>query len=146
MQFFESCLIFAGEEGNCGIIRVLNSGMNLLQIVPSTDFCLPRLSFSTEEKIDPAERAALLRTAEKQARAELGPAFDFVEMDKKATIEQLIDDPEIQGSLDARIDGVLKRLLFLRGLKSISTASPSVPAFWPLLETLVIPNLIDQNL
>jgi hypothetical protein len=98
------------------------------KIVPSTDFCLPLLPCSTEEKIDPAERAALWRAAEKQARAELGPAYDFVEMDKKATVEQLMDDLEVQGALDARIDGCLKRLLFLRGLKSISTASASLPS------------------
>jgi hypothetical protein len=98
------------------------------EIVPSSVGSYPILTpYLTEEKIDPAERAALLQTAEKQARAELGPAYDFLEMNEKATVEQLKDDLEVQGALDATIDRCLKRLLFLRGLKSISTASASAP-------------------
>ena len=95
------------------------------EIVPSVSY--PILDLSTGEKIDPAVRARLLQTAEERARAELGAAYDFVEMDEKATVEQLKDDLEVQGALDATIDRCLKRLLFLRGLKSISTASASAP-------------------
>jgi hypothetical protein len=77
--------------------------------------------------IDPAVRLAAHQAAEAQALTEFGSAYQFVEMDKKPTVEQLMNDLEVQGALDATIDRCLKRLLFLRGLKSISTASASAP-------------------
>jgi hypothetical protein len=79
------------------------------------------------EKVDPAVREAAMRVAEDQARKELGDAYAFVEDSEFASVDQLMEDLEVQDRLDAMIDRCLKRLLFLRGLKSIPSASASAP-------------------
>ncbi len=71
--------------------------------------------------------AEKLRAAEIQAREELGELYGLVEMGEEATVDYLMRDLEVQDRLDAMIDKCLKRLLFLRGLKSISSASASSP-------------------
>jgi hypothetical protein len=50
-----------------------------------------------------------------------------VEIGEPATVDGLIEDLEIHERLDAMIDKCLKRLLFVRGLKSISVTTPSAP-------------------
>jgi hypothetical protein len=67
------------------------------------------------------------RAAEDQAREELGELYGLVEVGEEATVDCLIRDLVVQERLDAMIDKCLKRLLFLRGLKSISAASSSSP-------------------
>ena len=79
------------------------------------------------EKVDPAVREAALRAAEDQARKELGDAYAFVENSKLGSVDQQMEGLEVETRLDAMIDKCLKRLLFLRGLKSISSVSTSAP-------------------
>jgi hypothetical protein len=79
------------------------------------------------KQIDPAEREAALRAAKDQARKELEDAYRLVEIGKTASIERLFEELEAEERLDAMIDKCLKRLLFLRGLKSLPTASSSAP-------------------
>ena len=67
------------------------------------------------------------QAAESQARKELGELYALVEMGEEATVERLMKDLEVQDRLDAMIDKCLKRLLFVRGLKSISNAPASAP-------------------
>jgi hypothetical protein len=62
-----------------------------------------------------------------EVRRELGENFRLVEIGDTATVEGLLRDLQIEERIDALIDKCLKRLLFLRGLKSISLASPSAP-------------------
>jgi len=59
------------------------------------------------------------------ARKELGEDFRLVEIGDTATVEGLLRDLDIEERLNALIDKGLKRLLFLRGLKSISPVSSS---------------------
>jgi hypothetical protein len=73
------------------------------------------------EKVDPAVRA------EDQARKELGDAYAFVENSKLGSVDEQMEGLEVEVRLDAMIDKCLKRLLFLRGLKSISSVSTSAP-------------------
>jgi hypothetical protein len=75
------------------------------------------------EKVDPAVREAAIRAAEDQARKELGETYGLVEIGETATVDHLMKDLEVQDRLDGMIDRCLKRLLFLRGLKSISSTS-----------------------
>ena len=77
--------------------------------------------------MDPADRAAAIRAADDEARKELKEAYEFVEMGQEASVEQLMKDLEVLDRLDAMIDKCLKRLLFVRELKSISSASTSAP-------------------
>jgi len=62
---------------------------------------------------------------EEAAREELGPTYRLVEVGNAATFGGLSEDLDIQERLDNAIEKCLKRLLFLRGLKSISSTSSS---------------------
>jgi hypothetical protein len=77
--------------------------------------------------LEPHEREAAVRAAEAQARKELGEAYELVEIGETVTVERLLRDLAVEERLDAMIDKCLKRLLFLRGLKSLPTASSSTP-------------------
>jgi hypothetical protein len=65
--------------------------------------------------------------AETQAREQFGDQYALVELGKAATIEGLLKDLEVQERLDALIDRNLKRLLLLKGLKSLDTSESAVP-------------------
>lgn len=100
----------------------------IMQKVPEDKIEFPVLSYETViEKVDPAVREAARRAAMDQARKELGNAYGLVEIGEIASVDQLMKGLEVQDRLDAMIDKCLKRLLFLRGLKSISSASTSAP-------------------
>jgi hypothetical protein len=77
--------------------------------------------------IDPAVRQKAIRAAEDQAREELGDTYELVEIGAPATTDRLMEELDVQDRLDAMIDKCLKRLLFVRGLKSISADSSSTP-------------------
>jgi hypothetical protein len=79
-----------------------------------------------EEK-DAAEREAAIRAARDEARKELGDKYELVEIGETATVGCLLQDLEVEERLDPMIDKCLKRLLFLRELKSLPTASSSAP-------------------
>jgi hypothetical protein len=78
-----------------------------------------------ELEVPAAEREAALQATELQAREELGNTYELVELGETATVDRLLQDLGVEERLDARIDKSLKRLLFLRGLKSLSPASSS---------------------
>jgi hypothetical protein len=77
--------------------------------------------------VDPAKHEEAVRAAEDEARQELGDAYELVQIGATATIEALEKDLAIEERLDGLIDKCLKRFLFLKGLESLSTASPSAP-------------------
>jgi 5-methylcytosine-specific restriction endonuclease McrBC regulatory subunit McrC len=60
-----------------------------------------------------------------EQRRELGQEYAFVELGDKATYERLETELEVEERLDATIERCLKRLLYVRGLKSLSTATTS---------------------
>jgi len=65
---------------------------------------------------------------------ELGEAYKLVEIGETASFDQLVTELKVMEYLDSLIDRLLKRLLYLRGLKSISPASCSAhPARLPAL-------------
>jgi hypothetical protein len=85
-------------------------------LVPSIDFGL-----SSFDNRDPEEVRAAQRAAEEQARKELGKALELAEMGDAATTDYLLNELSVVDRLEGMIDRCLKRLLFVRGLKSIST-------------------------
>jgi hypothetical protein len=91
--------------------------------VPQDEPLLSSLGYFKE--VDPAVREDAIRTAEDQARKDLGDAYELVEIGDTATVDGLLEDLEVQDRLDSIIDKCLKRLLFVRGLKSISAAPSS---------------------
>ena len=89
--------------------------------VPATpDSPWSMLSDSQRAKVDETTRSMI-----EHARKELGEDFRLVEIGDTATVEGLLRDLDIEERLNALIDKGLKRLLFLRGLKSISPVSSS---------------------
>jgi hypothetical protein len=71
-----------------------------------------------------AAREEAEEAAEKQARAELGYRYEFTENDL-ATEDRLMADLALEDRLDSAIDKCMKRLLMLRGVKSITAVPPS---------------------
>jgi hypothetical protein len=71
------------------------------------------------------EIGKITRTASTLAQKQLGDTYELVEAGDSATTNALMADLQVEDRLDARIDKLLKRLLFLRGLKSIPAASSS---------------------
>jgi hypothetical protein len=77
---------------------------------------------------DSAARKERIEAANNQVRKEFGEDIsELVKIGEIATVDSLMQDLEVQDRLDAVIDRCLKRLLFLRGLKSISGPSSSAP-------------------
>lgn len=58
-------------------------------------------------------------TAADVAKKELGNIYALVEMGSLTTLERQSEELQIEERLDAMIDRCLKRLLFVRGLKSL---------------------------
>jgi hypothetical protein len=77
--------------------------------------------------IDPARRRKGYRAAEEQARQELGDIYQLIDIGEPATVKGLMKELEIKERLDGLISKCLKQLLMVRGVKSLSAASSSVP-------------------
>jgi hypothetical protein len=100
------------RKQNLGTFRIAELARNrCAELIPD-----PFADFEREEET---------RAAHEQAREELGDAYALVEVGETATVERLLRDLDVEERLEARIEKCLKRLLVLRGLKSISTAYPS---------------------
>ena len=66
------------------------------------------------------------RAAKRQALKELGKSYDLVDLGDAATFDGLSEDMAIDERFGTMIDRHIKRLLHLRGLKSLSMASALV--------------------
>jgi hypothetical protein len=60
---------------------------------------------------------------DEQARQELGEGWALIEIGDVATIDYLLKELSVADRLDGMIDRALKRLLFVRGIKSYQTSS-----------------------
>ena len=72
-------------------------------------------------------REAAMQAADDQARKDVGANYELVEIGEVATVDRLLQDLAVEERVDAMIDKCLKRLLFLRGLKSLRPGSSSPP-------------------
>ena len=79
------------------------------------------------EPPDPAVVEAARKAAVAQAQEELGDRYIFVEMGSAVTIELMFKDFEVEERFDAMIEKLHKRLLFVKGLKSLPSAASSAP-------------------
>lgn len=95
--------------------------------LPANEFGFSLLMPVSGKEVDPAVREAAIRSAEDQARKELGDVYELAETDEIATVDRLMKDLEIIERLDALFDKCVKRLLMARGLKSITSSSSSTP-------------------
>jgi hypothetical protein len=77
---------------------------------------------------DPRSATQILadqKAAEEESRNALGESFQFVTLGKIGTIESLLEDLAVIDRLDGMIERYVKRLLLVRGVKSISP--PAAP-------------------
>jgi hypothetical protein len=118
--------------GVAGRVRERHSAIYSKLAPPSWE--PPLLGFEPEpESRSPEELAALRKSVEKQVRTELGPAIELVEIGDVATIAYLEKELGIRERLHGMIARLEKRLLYLRGIKSISSSS-ATSSPQPLLE------------
>ena len=80
-----------------------------------------------KEEIVAAECAVAAYDDEQTARKELGDAYELVAAGEIVTRSRLEKELKLEADLDAHIDRCLKRLLHVRGIKSLSTAPAPAP-------------------
>ena len=86
-----------------------------------------RESVPDKEEIVAAECAAAAQGHEQRARKDLGDAYELVAAGEIATRSCLEQELKLEAELDAHIDRCLKRLLHVRGIKSLSTVPAPAP-------------------
>jgi hypothetical protein len=82
-------------------------------------------SYTVSDEFPPEAQKELRENVEKEAREELGDDYKFIEAGKDATLHSIMERFDVEARLDAMLDANLKRLLHLRGVKSLSSSSPS---------------------
>jgi hypothetical protein len=118
---------FVWRKQNLATFRIAEFARNRCSAIRSEKLPDMFSMLSLGGELDPAKREAAIRAAEDEARKELGEIYELVEIGETATVDRLLQDLGVEERLDAMIDKCLKRLLFLRGLKSLSTAPSSAP-------------------
>ena len=81
-----------------------------------------------EETRSADELKALRKRADEQARIELGSAVALVEIGEVATIEYMEKELAMMERLDAAITRDQKSLLYVRGIKSMSSSGALAPS------------------
>jgi hypothetical protein len=92
------------------------------EIVPQREKGFDLIPFGSPDTRDPEEVRAAYRIAHEKASKELGPLLQLVEMGDDVTIKHLLEELSVVDRLDGMIDRCLKRLLMVRGVKSMSPA------------------------
>jgi hypothetical protein len=90
------------------------------------DLARKRMSVIERESdgTDLSDLTAEQDSADARGRQELGELYAFIEVGETATLERLLADLGVDERLDTMIDRCMKRLLLLRGFKSMA-ATPA---------------------
>ena len=131
----ETIALLMWRKENLETLRIAESARNLYSVIrsktgPSATPPEPYLDLGIDpnwEPPDPAVVEAAWKAAVAQAQEELGDRYVFVELGAAITLEQTFKDFEVEERFDAMIEKHVKRLLFLRGLKSLPSAASSAP-------------------
>lgn len=115
------------RKQNLGTFRIAQCARNHCSVIQSQLRPKFPIGLLNLDGIDPDEQAATCRAAEDQVRRELGDTYQLVEIGDAATLNGLMEELAAEERLDAIIDRCIKRLLLLRGFKSLSSTSPSAP-------------------
>jgi hypothetical protein len=116
------------------IARLLWRKQNLrtLTVAESAQSRWSAITATTYEPLDylsmldsPPKSTEEIQSLQEQVKKDLGETFRLVEVGAAATFDGLTKELDVKDRLDSLIDRCLKRLLFLRGLKSISAAPAS---------------------
>jgi hypothetical protein len=90
------------------------------------DTCrIAELAKARRDKIEQSFRYGDDSEADDQAREELGDVYELIDLGESATLEGLMKELDVADRLQGMIDRCLKRLLVLRGVKSLSSAVAS---------------------
>ena len=95
--------------------------------IPNSIFSDPLYEGEDEDR---AAREEAVQAGQEEARDELGDQYELTESDA-ATVDRLVVDLAVEDRLNSAIDRCLKRLLMVKGVKSITAAPPSQPAQLP---------------
>jgi hypothetical protein len=98
---------------------------------PQYEPYFPRLidpDYRELEPPSPEELAARRKAADEQAKAELGDAIKLVELGDVVTYEFLEKQLAIMERLEVMIARVYKKLLYVRGVKSMSFSTAAAPS------------------
>ena len=98
---------------------------------PNSPDIISLSSFERKDLRSQDEIRADEKAAEQELRNELGGAMAFVEMGDAITIERLFENLSVIDRLDGMFDRRLKRLLMVRGVKSLSQTATAAPAAIP---------------
>jgi hypothetical protein len=71
----------------------------------------------------PEQILADREAAAEEIKKQLGEALQLVELGRVVTIQQLLEDLSVIDRLDSMIDRCIKRLLLVRGVKSLAASS-----------------------
>lgn len=95
-------------------------GLIYAKLCPSNGTMLPLLQPETRNS---EELAALYKSADHQARTELGAAVELVEIGEVATVEYLERELALVERLNGMLTRAFKSLLYVRGIKSMSSSA-----------------------
>ena len=90
------------------------------EIVPQRKSEFGLITLGSPDTRDPEKVRAAQRLANEKARKELGSLLGLVEMGSDASIDRLLEEWSVEDRLDGMIDRCIKRLLMVRGVKSMS--------------------------
>lgn len=100
--------------------------------LPSSSFPMPILTLPNwgpeEQRADAERQVQADHTAREQARQKLGIGWQLIELGDVVTTDHLFGELSIVDRIDGMIDRCLKRLLFVRGIKSLSSSASEVPS------------------
>jgi hypothetical protein len=95
------------------------------ELVPQIDHSVVTVTLDTRnpQKVKAAEKAA-----DAQAQKELGIFYELATLGEGATVGQLQNELSLIDKLDGMIDRCLKRLLMVRGFKSLCSGTSTAPS------------------
>jgi hypothetical protein len=106
------------RKQNLATYRMAERGKAQLAALQPPPESLARLSLTEDNYAE-------LSAKEDELRRELGESWELVEMGSVSTIDYAMKESIIIDRLDGMIDRCLKRLLLVRGLKSIASSEPA---------------------
>ena len=115
------------RKRNLGTFRIAQLAKERRSAIYAQHFPASPLLLFPEENLDSGDREERCRAANQQAHQELGELHALIDIGEPAEIEGLMKELDIKERLDSSIDRCLKRLLMVRGVKSLSLASAPVP-------------------
>jgi hypothetical protein len=80
---------------------------------------------SLNKEFAPEVEKELRKAVDDEARDELGDDYKFIEAGEDQTFKEVISTFEVEARMDAMVDVCIKRLLHVRGLKSLSSSTSS---------------------